>query len=196
MNKVVKIILAISIAVLYPVVAFLLALTISPEYKATVSRPQYPAARECGTRTTNSLTYERCQDRQRQEYDKALDEYEDERKYIESQAAKVTANRIKVALVLVIIGFAIMMAAKSVSAVAAGMAGGSTILLAFAAGFAVSKPSHIDFVSELMFLTTFVFLVILMFLVDTVFKLNVLPPAAADDKKAIPEPETNKQKEK
>lgn len=178
MNKAVKILLAIAIAILYPVVAFLISLTLVPDNKVSVQAPAYPSSKDCGTYSVStSRTYDDCIDRQRDEYDQQLKEFEEDRQSGSDANSVVAQNRISIVLVLVIIGFACTLLAKSVSAVAAGMAGGSTILLVFAAGFAVAGQGNVNLVVEILFLVIFIGLVILMFLVD---KLFALPPQATN----------------
>lgn len=178
MNKAVKILLAIAIAILYPVVAFLISLTLIPDSKFSSQSPAYPTFSDCGTYTSSSNSYySSCVDRERGDYEQQLKQFEEDRKKGNDASSKVTQSRVSIALVLVIVGFACMLLAKSVSAVAAGMAGGSTILLMFAAGYAVSGEGNVNLAVEILLLVIFVGLVALMFLVD---KLFVAPPGAAN----------------
>ena len=191
MNKAVKILLAIAIAVLYPVVAFLVSLTLIPDSKVSDQPPAYPSSADCGSSysSTNRSYYDSCVQQQRTEYDQQLKQYDDNRNKGIDAKSKVTQSRICIALTLVIIGFACTLLAKSVSAVAAGMAGGSTILLVFASGYAVSGPGNVNLLVEILYLVIFVGLVALMFLVDKIF---AMPIQASTAQTEAPKPTPNK----
>lgn len=186
MNKAVKIILAVAIALLYPIVIFLTTMVIFPDYKGSNAEyPKGPNYEVCKTGTSRSGTssvsrpvYDQsCRDRLRDDYEEEIKQYDNNKKLGNDMAGKVASNRIKVVLVFVMIGFMTALAVRSISAIAAGLLGGSSVLLLFASGFAVSRSGYIDLVTEVLFLTTFVLLVFLLILIDKVFP--ELPPQPA-----------------
>lgn len=196
MNKAIKIILAVAIALLYPIVIFLLTMVVFPDYKGTDAEypkdPDYEECRTSGTTRSSSSgvsrpVYEQsCSDRLRKDYEQDIKKFNEDKQLGKDKAGIVASNRIKAVLVFVIIGFAIALAVRGVSAVAAGLVGGSTVLLMFAAGFSVSRSGYIDLVTEVLFLATFIFLVFLLIVTDRVFP--ELPPLPA----SLPEPTVEK----
>lgn len=189
MNKAVKIILAIAIAALFPTVVFLMTMVIYPDYKANyTSYPESPSYEDClsgssrGGSSGGGYTYEQsCRDQYSQEYREELKNYDADQRLGKDAASKVTANRIKIALVFVLIGFIIAFVARGISAVAAGLLGGSTILLLFASGFSVAESGSIDVVTELLFLGIFIFLVLLLLVIDKVLPAPPLPLVSPPD---------------
>ena len=175
MNKAVKIILAIAIALLYPIVVFLMTMVIFPDSKSNSKYPYYPNYNDCysssystdSSRTRSKLD-ESCRDEIKAEYDQSVKDYEGAKN-------KATASRIKVVLVFVALGFLVAFLARGISAVSAGFLGGSTILLLFASGFSVASSKYIDIVTEILFLTIFILLVVLFIVIDKVFP--ELPPS-------------------
>jgi len=186
MNKAVKIILAISIAIIYPLFAFLLAITIYPNAntaKSTTSVPHYPNTEECDilpsqTSIDNSFassnqsrqSRDACIAVKEADFDQKMSAYDASLEAHTSDNSAVIANRIKVVLVFVILGFVLTMLASKISPIAAGVAMGSTVLLIGATGFAVAAIGNINFSVALLYLVLFVELNIIMFVIDRVFK--------------------------
>lgn len=196
MNKAVKIILAAAIALLYPIVIFLLTMVVFPDYKGSDAEypksPDYEVCRTGGTTRNSSSSVVRpvydqsCRDRVRKDYEQEVNKYNEDKRLGKDMAGKVASNRIKVVLIFVVIGFVIALAVRSISAIAAGLVGGSTVLLLFAAGFSVARSGYIDFITEVLFLAIFIFLVFLLIVIDKVFPELQSPPevspASVDEK--------------
>lgn len=192
MNKSVKIILAIAMALLYPVVIFSMTMIIFPDSKlGDMQPPKGLNYNECysdysgGSSSSRSYSNTRssleqaCMDRLRDEHEQATETYRANQDLAKAIEGEASTSRIKVALVFVILGFVVALLAKQVSAVSAGLLGGSTILLLFTSGFSVANSKYIDLVAEIFLLMVFMMLVALLLTIDKVFPL--LPQSQAPE---------------
>lgn len=161
MDKSVKIILGLAIAILFPIFVWFAVYTFIPDPKA--SRPEYPKSPEvpnCRNYSSDysdrysqsdraSLNdYKDCQ-YQNDRYDQALKshdaevkEYEQEMKDLSRQKQQIVVWRAQFALVLAIFGMLAVLASTSVVGVATGLAGGAAATIVIAVSFLI--PSLID----------------------------------------------------
>ncbi len=161
MDKNVKIILGLAIAILFPIFVWFAVYTFIPDPKVSEPEyPKYPEAPNCRIYSSNysekdsrsanvSSNYNRdCQyrfDRYNQkvkDHDAELKEYEQELKKVDKQDQQVVVWRAQFALVLALFGMLAVVASASVVGVAAGLAGGAAVTIVIAVSFLI--PSLFD----------------------------------------------------
>ena len=196
MNRFVKIILAIAIGIMYPVLIFTLSLNLFPDIK-----PQPNSTND----NTFQNTFEECDAIRRVEnapknnYKYNSDEYDNcirvggEKRdaLVKAENAlknNVIINRINLALVSALIGFTLVIVLSSVSPLAAGMSGGSMMIIIISTGLALSVKSNGNLgpLPVALFTTCFAFLVVVLFMIDTKFPRLNKPEASKDMNNTAP----------
>lgn len=183
MNKGVKIILAIAIAIIYPLFAFLVSITVFPNIKteANLSYPKYPDTRSCDVYQSKyisnssgvalgKVTKEDCQDKLYSEYDAKKLEYNNQQNSVKQSYAKLVINRSKIILLFVIIGFIFAMLSSKIGTISAGLALANTILLVVTVGYVVARINYVDTVLQVLFVILFIELNTLLIIVDKFYK--------------------------
>ena len=199
MNRFVKIILAIAIGIMYPVLIFTLSLNLFPDIKSQ---------KDINSQNLNSYdnTFQECdaiisrlENAPKNNYKYNSDEYDNcirvggEKRdaLVKAENAlknNVIINRINLALVSALIGFTLVIVLSSVSPLAAGMSGGSMMIIIISTGLALSVKSNGNLgpLPVALFTTCFAFLVVVLFMIDTKFPRLNKPEASKDMNNTAP----------
>jgi len=178
MNKTVKVILAIAIAVIYPILVLFIGLVFYPskDYEdLRVKSPSIPNYIKCATYGNGRSTYttydKACQKRIDEQYERDTNQYKSNLENYNMVRKQVVMNRIQVALVAAILGFALAMIAYKFSPITVGMAGGSTVLILFSSYYSLLSGQTMGSLVTILFSISFVILIAMLFFIDKVMPL-------------------------
>ncbi len=167
MNRVVKVILAMAIALVYTIMIGMLVFLIFPEAKLNADDDYYKA-------TQNN--YENCEDRTSYSQDSRRSDYCDNQVQAAVQQRQENTrrsteilyrNRLKLALVFVILGFIVGFMSVSFAPLAVGMSAGATIIMILSTSIPGST-SIVDATITLLYLACFILLVVMLFVIDKI----------------------------
>ena len=191
MDKGVKIILGLAIAILFPIFVWFAVYTFIPDPK--LSQVEYPKSPEVPSCRNYSSDYSEqysqrgatitnynndCQyqnDRYKQalkDHDKEVKEYEEELREVSKQKDQIVVWRAQFALVLAVFGMLAVMVSTGVVGVAAGLAGGAAATIVIAVSFLIPSlmgDSKVSIeLSVILLLACFVLLTAELWYVDNV----------------------------
>ena len=177
MNKSVKVILAIAIGIIYPILVLFIALVFYPSknYEGLKKTPpELPVYSQCVNPSISkpNVADKGCQSKLNDAYNKKVGEYNQSVKDFNEAKSKATTSRVQVALIAAIIGFILATVAYRFTPITVGMSGGSTVLVLFSSYYAKTMSSLVT----ILFAICFVSLVAMLFFVD-----RVLPKPVIED---------------
>ena len=167
MNRVVKVILAMAIALVYTIMIGMLVFLIFPEAKLNADDDYYK---------TTQNNYENCEDRTSYSQDSSRSDYCDNQVQAAVQQRQentrrsteiLNRNRLKLALVFVILGFIVGFMSVSFAPLAVGMSAGATIIMILSTSIPGST-SIVDATTTLLYLACFILLVVMLFVIDKI----------------------------
>lgn len=178
MGRGVKIILSLSISIMFPVLVGLFVFLIIPEAKiAYPSSPPYSDSYSCSANYYSRTSYESvevCRAKADAEYRAKKSQYDLDLKNYEKTKNSSTVNRVIVALIASIIGFLIAISSGSFSAVAVGLTGGSTIILLVVSNAIGAITDSVNPIVVGLYILCFIILMVLLFRIDSVFPAPVV----------------------
>lgn len=177
MNKGIKAVLAIAIAILFPVVVGLIAYLAYPDQdNFNRNYPAYPDYNVCGSssqstssRNSNSSSYQACRDKLKYEYDIKVSEYNNSNDIFYEQSDKTTEKRLIVALIAALVGFILAFVSFKYTPIATGMSAASMILVLVTSAFysGIIESSGATIVA--LYLACFVVLIVMFVFADKYF---------------------------
>lgn len=177
MNKSVKIIMALAIGIIFPILVLFIALVFYPDSSYKTSSDAYPIYPD--TSICYDYGYENARSKACSET--LISNYEEKLASFEQGRDKKVIDRVQVALVSAILGFIIAMLAIKFSPITVGMSGGSAVLVLFASYYSSTANAAMGSFATLLFTICFVSLIIMLFFVE-----KVLPkPTAANPPQQI-----------
>lgn len=180
MNRSVKIILAISIAALFPIVVGLIAYLAYPNTdKPRLPYIEYPSRSACyvapnsqstngqntGARVANQACLNRIESQYQKDKANAQAEYQTALKSYD----KVTENRIILVLIAALIGFILAFVSFKYTPIATGMSAASMVLVLVASGYYASIIKNSGFLIVLLYLACFIVLIAMFVFADKYF---------------------------
>ncbi|MEI6581581.1 MAG: hypothetical protein WCN86_01785 [bacterium] len=186
MNRAVKAILAVAIALVYTIMIGMLAFLIFPEAKSKTTDDSYKTAQNdyqiCANPTSYSgdflspdvsLCEQQLHDTRRQEAERTA-----------SSTEIINTNRLKLSLGFVILGFIVGFMSVGFAPLAVGMSGGATIIMMLSLSI-LGSTSIVDTITTLLYLACFILLVVMLFVIDKILPAPlVLEPVEPHNKPA------------
>lgn len=190
MNRAVKIILAIAIAILFPIVIGLTVFLVYPYSRTNFNRTSvsYPNTKICyktvevqsnkitpnsttpvNTPTTTTYKDQACLDRIESNYRQAVAQADKEYKENVTKLNKATEKRIIVAIIAAILGFLLAFASFKYTPIAAGLSAGSMVIVLVSSGFYSGIIKDSGSVIVLLYLACFVVLIAMFVFADNYF---------------------------
>jgi hypothetical protein len=178
MNKGIKAVLAIAIAILFPVVVGLIAYLAYPNQdKFNRNYPAYPDYNVCGSssqstssrNSNSSSSYQACRDKLKDEYDIKVSEYNNSNDIFYEQSDKTLEKRLIVALIAALVGFILAFVSFKYTPIATGMSAASMILVLVTSAFysGIIESSGATIVT--LYLACFVVLIVMFVFADKYF---------------------------
>jgi hypothetical protein len=178
MNKGIKAVLAIAIAILFPVVVGLIAYLAYPNQdNFNRNYPAYPDYNVCGSssqstssrNSNSSSSYQACRDKLKDEYDIKVSEYNNSNDIFYEQSDKTLEKRLIVALIAALVGFILAFVSFKYTPIATGMSAASMILVLVTSAFysGIIESSGATIVT--LYLACFVVLIVMFVFADKYF---------------------------
>jgi hypothetical protein len=178
MNKSVKIILAIAIGIIFPILVLFIGLVFYPSknYESLqVTSPQVPSYTKCATYGNTRSTYttydKACQKKIDDQYQNDLNKYNSKLSDYNAARKQVVMDRIQIALIAAILGYILAMISYKFSPITVGMAGGSTVLIVFSSYYSLLSRQTMGSLVTILFSISFVVLIAMLFFIDKVMPL-------------------------
>lgn len=181
MNRAVKAILALAIALVYTIMVFLLFWVVFPDppyrnYDMNTSTAGNTYS--CNTTQSNTVanprnspqTTKECQQQEKErikQEDEKRKQYDENIKKDGEIRATASSNRLKLSLGFVILGFIVAFIAVSFTPLAVGMSAGATIIMILSTSIPGST-SIVDATITLLYLACFILLVVMLFVIDKI----------------------------
>lgn len=167
MNRVVKVILAMAIALVYTIMIGMLVFLIFPEAKLNADDDYYKTTQNNYENCEDTTSYS--QDSRRSDYcDKQVQAAVQQRQENTRRSTEIlNRNRLKLALVFVILGFIVGFMSVSFAPLAVGMSAGAAIIMILSTSIPGST-SIVDATITLLYLACFILLVVMLFVIDKI----------------------------
>ena len=166
MNRAVKVILAIAIALVYTIMIGMLAFLIFPEAKSKTT-DIYLNAQNDYQNCVNTTLYDQVDSPSPDLPELCEQKLQDATRQGDSSTQIINTNRLKLSLGFVIFGFIVGFVAVGFAPLAVGMSGGATIIMMLSLSI-LGSTSTVDTITTLLYLACFILLVVMLFVIDKV----------------------------